>query len=976
MKKVLPLLVMLLIIVVCQGCGDNLDKSVATYFYLSDDFTVDSVDGKFFKSADNSLKYNVDGVDVNGTNSEKKEIENISKELEEAVKIELRGTNIVTNTTYLLGDAVIKSGDIDYGQRLVIEFDIEIEEKVSGRIIDGIYSFTIVFSEDATPPAEELDFHLSDDLTIDSIDGKIFTSDNTFLNYNVDGINPVDKDNVTIVTELNSAISALLDIKSVATNTVYTLDEAVLSGDIATDEKLIIKFDISIESITNDSKKAGTYIFTIAFKEVIIPWNGIDKVEPLIDHLNNYLIRTPANLAWLADLSKVDKNVLFLSDIDMGNKPFGGIKEFAGVFDGNNKSIKNINISVNGDTNSDISTALIQSVTGESIIKNLDLDGGSINGNTYIGSFVGKVQVVDDISRISNAVQHKFTIDNSTSNLDLTSNISTLDSSHEVVIGGFVAMINDCAITIRSSTYSGNIISNSNLDATIGGVIGKIENSYIVMYMLVNLNNISVNIESTGTNIIGGILGESITLGRDVYNIYGTELVNKGDLVNNRNSNGIVGGLIGVNRGNSNGNSILGIVYSKNEGIISGVNNLGGVIGLNLNASLTILGTSNKCLINGMVEIENSVILGYAGGIIGNNNGVGSVNILDTYNTGDITGSFMYAGGIIGKNITFERTEIVDSYNSGAITGSRYTGGIIGENNIDAVINMTGVYNRGSIVTFNNNEDDVYVGGLIGANIAVGMELTRSYNTGKLMVKNDILDTPLTLAIGGLIGRSLGATKISNAYNIGDIYTDSSASLVLIGGIIGFSSSLSIDESYNSGDVISRSDNASIFTITENYTGGIVGSIVNKNTANRNSLVNVMNSYNTGDIDIKGVAGGVVGHKNYEGANNNKLEVSHSFNYGDVKADINAGAIIGDIDEPTTTATYINNYWYALTTPVSDINQVGGKRLEVDEFNIAESFIGWRVGEEDSKWEILDGAKYPTLVNNKEISEPLTVINK
>lgn len=953
MKKVLPLLVMLSMIIVCQGCSEIIEKTAATYFYLGDNFTVDSIDDKCFESIDNSLNYKINGIDVNSVDAKRKEVGIIINELEDAIKIELTEMNIATNTTYLLGDAIRRNGDVDYGEELIIEFDIEIIENVSRRKIDGTYSFVIEFNDDNTPPPLGLDFYLCDNVTIDSIGDKSFTSDSTYLNYTVNNINSIGKDNDTIVDQLKTVLTTELDKKSIGKSIDYTLESAILSGNILVNGELVIKFGIEIRDITSDSKISGTYSFTIVFNDEVDPWNGIDKTEPDRDIMDNYLIKIPANLAWLSDQVKVDKNVLFLSDIDMGSKPFGGIKEFSGIFDGNNKSIKNINIEIDNDTTSDIATALIQNVTGDSTIKNLILDGGTIRGNRYIGSFVGTVGVEDNISTTVGTDFHKFTIDNLTSDVDLISNNLDTGIVYEVIMGGFVAMIEDRTVIITNSMYSGKIISNSTLKCIMGGIIGKVLNSDITISELINNNDISVGINNTSVNTIGGILGESVIIGTERFNINGFDLINSGNLYNNGNGRGIVGGIIGANKTN-NGESTLSIVDSKNEGDIKGVNILGGVIGFSTKALIVISDTYNKGLIEGLVDIDNLAILGSAGGIVGNNEGMELVNISNTYNVGDIGGNFKYTGGLIGRNASWSTTDITDSYNTGDITGNMYTGGIIGESHIDLSMTMLGTYNRGSIIS--NNSGNSFAGGLIGYNRASSTTLRGSYNTGKLMTNNKVISASIEVIIGGLIGKNQNSAIIENSYNIGNIDMYSSVSDVTIGGIIGSCYTLVMNETYNTGDIISHSiDNSSIAS-DDIYIGGIVGSVIDRN---RDSSVTIMNSYNSGDIESKGTVGGVIGNNNFD-SDDHELIISQVFSYGDIYGDKSTGAILGT-GIGLSTPIFKDNYWYSQRTPVSDSIQIGGDRLEVDEFKIATNFIDWDFTSDTGIWELKEGADYPTL---------------
>ena len=490
------------------------------------------------------------------------------------------------------------------------------------------------------------------------------------------------------------------------------------------------------------------------------------------------------------------------------------------------------------------------------------------------------------------------------SDLNLISNFSALDSRYEMIMGGCVALVDDRMITMTNSTYFGEMMSNSDLDSTIGGLIGKIKNSSIEMRELVNDSNISV--KSTGRNIIGGILGESVTYGTDRVTVTVTGLTNKGFLVNNINKNGVTGGIIGVNQASNgeDGENTIEIVDTHNEGDIRGVNIIGGVLGLNSSASIIITDTHNQGSINSLRDSNDLVVYGWVGGIVGKNEGFESVSILNTYNSGDVKGDFMYTGGIIGKNFSYGTTDIIDSYNNGVIAGNGHTGGVIGENKLDSKMTMLRTYNKGSIIS--SVTGYLYIGGLIGSNKAPVTELSESYNRGAIVTNMIVVGDQLNAFIGGLIGRNHETINIENTYNTGDINISSSAVSVTAGGLIGFSSSFTISESYNAGDIVGSIDDTSVSS--ENYIGGIVGSIID-----RSSNVTVADTYNTGDLASIGVSGGIIGNSYFEDDRSN-VTISKSFSYGDVYGYRSRGAILGTAIG-LVSVTFINNYWYAPTTP-------------------------------------------------------------
>lgn len=136
-------------------------------------------------------------------------------------------------------------------------------------------------------------------------------------------------------------------------------------------------------------------------------WLG-NATTPKQDADGNYLVAKASDLAGIARMvnggnSLAGKTVLLTSDIDLGNLPWTpiGTKNagFAGNFDGQNKTVKNLNVDLRGKES--MAAGLFGYVWADIELKNLTIDGAAVNtlGTTddaangtgvLVGTFVGK----------------------------------------------------------------------------------------------------------------------------------------------------------------------------------------------------------------------------------------------------------------------------------------------------------------------------------------------------------------------------------------------------------------------------------------------------------------------------------------------------------------------------------------------------------------------------------------------------------
>lgn len=305
---------------------------------------------------------------------------------------------------------------------------------------------------------------------------------------------------------------------------------------------------------------------------------------------------------------------------------------------------------------------------------------------------------------------------------------------------------------------------------------------------------------------------------------------------------GYIGGIVGYNHG------IISNCYNQDSIVDNDIAACysGGIAGANDGAITSCNNTGEVC---------SSAHESFIGGIVGQNNLTGAIKYC--YNTGDIVSSAncedTFSGGIAGFT---ENGTIANCHNTGNIStydyGQVFIGGIVGAGG-KSVENC----NNEGVITVISSGTSVYAGGIIGYQLG-NYYLTNCSNSGNVSVEipesSDVLERP---SVGGIVGRS--NSIITNCNNNGDISATSSSSHIYVGGVTGFLDGVSlvgwtgmISECCNEG-VISAVSNAESSSYV--YVGGVTG---------RNTEVTVESSYNAGDITVQSTSGaytgGVVGY--------------------------------------------------------------------------------------------------------------------
>lgn len=341
------------------------------------------------------------------------------------------------------------------------------------------------------------------------------------------------------------------------------------------------------------------------------------------------------------------------------------------------------------------------------------INRGSITGNKYIGGIAGEnngtiTNVNNDIvlnATGSNAQYfggvtgiNKGTITNAT-------NSGNINASGATYVGGITGQNNG---TLSGAGNKGKVTGKDYVGGVAGlntkDIIGKDNNNII--------NIIGIKNEGTVIAEAGGAGG---IFGKNEADIQYAELSNSGTVTGTAGTTG-TGGIFGENTGDIDHSSL------KNEvnGNVSGVNNVGGLIGIN------------------------------SGTITGGRDGADTYYKYQIYNNGTITATGTNStniGGLIGKNTS--TGSLTAGYNTGNIDAGSSTdvGGIVGTNEgtVDQVFNTIAGNGNGSV------KGNVNVGGLIGTNSGT---LSNAYSTSAVKGNTDV---------GNVVGDNTSGT-VTNIY--------------------------------------------------------------------------------------------------------------------------------------------------------------------------------------------------------------------
>lgn len=378
---------------------------------------------------------------------------------------------------------------------------------------------------------------------------------------------------------------------------------------------------------TSPAKQGDDILYTVVDKDYVTPWDGAVDSSALEKNTNSsaktVTIKNAAQLAAFASAvnggnSYSGYTVTLAKDIDLngmewtpiGNASRSGAdikgNSFKGTFDGNNKTIYGLKISVNAGNNEDFGIGLFNSVSGGTI-KNFTLDnvnvsvsdsdavaavaGFSVSNSVISGVTVsGSVSGNDGVGGIVGRMLKEGSIENCSNSATVTAN-----GKAGGIVGSAYYTDLDKYMNIADCTNTAPITSTTGY---IGGIVGM------------NCGNISGcdnsgNVTGNGTSV-GGIVGEQQNYG-DV-----TNNTNSGNIVNKSEGFG-TGGIVGWVRYSGDNTYYklkdkIDVTGNKNSGSVSGGKSSGGIVGHMYNAGS----------VTGNVNTAASISSGnFAAGIVG-----------------------------------------------------------------------------------------------------------------------------------------------------------------------------------------------------------------------------------------------------------------------------------------------------------------------------------------------------------------------
>lgn len=373
-----------------------------------------------------------------------------------------------------------------------------------------------------------------------------------------------------------------------------------------------------------------------------IEWDGMSApwTKGTGTETDPFLIETPQQLSYLSEMVgagiSVYRNKYFkqTQDFDMKSlefTPIGTKYFFSGNYDGNNKSISNLNIL--GDNNND-NIALFGGVS-RGTISNVIIDGNftsTISGREYAAGIVAKGWDVI---------------------LQNCKNNAKIDVSSEYAAGIMASCAGICVITNCSNTGEIHSANKSHTYSYSGGIVGmvggmRLSTPVTTVCTLINCSN-------AGT----------------IYSQYYS------------------GGIVGCNMGYSAGDSCI-VEKCSNIGNISGTCS-GGIIGYNydkriykLNCCSNVGAVQSTGSAGGIIGRDNATFVGnrisncYAHCIISSTYSSGSVSgianwcdtIKNSYFAGILSGEVIYKYGIANSNSSKRITNCYFNSDCGAATSS------------------------------------------------------------------------------------------------------------------------------------------------------------------------------------------------------------------------------------------------------------------------------------------------------------------
>ena len=386
---------------------------------------------------------------------------------------------------------------------------------------------------------------------------------------------------------------------------IYTINAPSISGYVANTD--------TVKGIVN-----GTVVINIYYS-TLSKWDGTTISTNLSGtgtKTDPYLIKSAADLAYVKNNASLfsGKYLKMMVSVDVSKSPNFMIVGFKGHFDGNNCSIRGLNI----ESSSTNGVGFFSILSGGNSISNLSVYGSvtGLSGSSKVGGVVGYLG-----GKITNC-----------------HNYATITGVTKQV-GGVVGHATGNSTGIINCTNYGSVTSTAE---QVGGIIGYLTKNIEGCY-----NYGSVSSSSTK---LGGIVGNAAVTATI------SDCHNCGNVTSTANE---VGGVVGASGG---------IVKDcTNNALVSGNSKVAGIAG-NADKATEIL----NCINNASITGKSTYTAGIAGTIYLVS------NIRNCVNYGDITSSNGYVGGILAAASKDSVSIISDCSNYGNVKGSSEVGGVVG----------------------------------------------------------------------------------------------------------------------------------------------------------------------------------------------------------------------------------------------------------------------------------------------------------
>ncbi len=465
----------------------------------------------------------------------------------------------------------------------------------------------------------------------------------------------------------------------------------------------------------------ATYDFSVIYSELDV-WDGVSVSEGLagagtVD--NPFLIQSAADFVYFANTLNAatvgqtenfkDQYVKMTVSVDLNNKlliagnhsGWNKYQGFGGTFDGNNCTIRNINVQPTTGT----SAALFGCITKAGTLINLSVYGKASGAGTVGGVVAYQLGKVDNVTSYVTVTATAGTIggvvanqENSAGAITNCVNYGSVTTT-SYIVGGITG---SGGATITGCTNWGSVQGG---DETIGGIAGTTKESGTISGCY---NYGSVKTTATDKGYIGGIVGNCVKPVSDCYNF--------GEITGANTTGGIVG------------TTKSAVTNCYNYGTVNATSwNIGGVVGTTTDIAANVSGCKNYGAVTSTGDCVGGIV-GSAKAAISNCENFGTIKgtgrsagiaywsnatIENCTNNGDIIGGWDL-GGILAYLGDGQSATITNCRNNGNITGSWNNGGIFGLAHENAgTVTITGCTNNGNIVSTTGGQITIAVKAVI-----------------------------------------------------------------------------------------------------------------------------------------------------------------------------------------------------------------------------------------------------------------------